>query len=312
MGPNMMPPPTAIILVNWNTRDLLRQALRSVREHAGMPVHVIVVDNASSDGSPEMVRAEFPEATLIANPDNRGFGQANNQGFAASREPFILLLNSDAELTPGALPALVAELERHAEAGAVGGRLVYPDGRFQASFNRFPRLWHEALALAGLARYVLGTHYPSASEAQSRQLCPVDWVGGAAMLLRRRALHALGGSMGFDPDYHMYSEEMDLCRRLHGAGWPIRYTPSAVFIHHAGQSTGQRPLAQPLLLWESRLRYYRKHHPVYQARLLATMIRAGYRIRAIAWGMCGRVATKSKRSMWLSRADAARALVRNL
>ena len=129
-----MPPTVAIILVSWNTRELLRRALQSIRDHAALPVHVVVVDNASGDGSPKMVRAEFPEATVIVNPDNRGFGQANNQGFAASDEPLILLLNSDAELTPGALPALVDTLQRHPEAGAVGARLVFPDGRFQASY----------------------------------------------------------------------------------------------------------------------------------------------------------------------------------
>ncbi len=113
LDPDSMPPTVAIILVSWNTRELLRRALQSIREHAAMPVHVVVVDNASGDGSPKMVRAEFPEATLIVNPDNRGFGQANNQGFAASDAPLILLLNSDAELMPGALPALVDALQRH-------------------------------------------------------------------------------------------------------------------------------------------------------------------------------------------------------
>lgn len=307
-----MPPTVAIILVSWNTRELLRLALQSVRAHAALPVRVIVVDNASSDGSVELVRAEFPEVTLIANADNRGFGQANNQGLAAGDEPLVLLLNSDAELTPGALPALVRAMEAHPGAGVVGARLVFPDGRFQASFNRFPRLIHEALALAGLARLFLGARYPSASERQSRDPRQVDWVGGACMLLRRQALAQLEARPGFDPDYHMYSEEMDLCRRIQGAGWTIRYAPEAVVIHHGGQSTRQRPADQPRLLWESRLLYYRKHRPRAEARLLAGLIRAAYRARALAWGLRGRLAPPGRRADWLARAEAARALVREL
>lgn len=307
-----MPPTVAIILVSWNTRELLRRALQSIRDHAALPVHVVVVDNASGDGSPEMLRAEFPEATVIVNPDNRGFGQANNQGFSASNEPLILLLNSDAELTPEALPALVDALRQHPQAGVVGARLVFPDGRFQASYNRFPRLAHDALALAGLARPFLGPRYPSASERQSRSPREVDWVGGACMLLRRQALNQLPGAPGFDPHYHMYSEEMDLCKRIQGAGWAIRYAPEAMVIHHGGQSTRQRPLDQPRLLWESRLLYYRKHRPRHEAVLLAGLVRAAYRARARAWGLRARLAPATERDGWLARAESARALVQGL
>lgn len=302
-------PPTAIILVNWNTRDLLRQALRSVREHAGMPVHVIVVDNASSDGSPEMVRAEFPEATLIANPDNRGFGQANNQGFAASREPFILLLNSDAELTPGALPALVAELERHPEAGAVGGRLVYPDGRFQASFAAYPKLLTEALLLAGLAPRIWGVQYPSRRESASRRAREVDWVGAACLLLRRAAVDATGG---FDPSFHMYAEETDLCRRIHGRGWTVRYSPQAVALHHGGRSTTQRSTEQPLMLWRSRLLYFRKHRPAWEARVLPLLIRGAHALRGLTWSLRARLAAGGARAEWQQRAAGAWRVVEGL
>lgn len=304
-----MPPTVTIILVSWNTRELLRRALQSIREHAAMPVHVVVVDNASGDGSPEMLRAEFPEATLIVNPDNRGFGQANNRGFAAGDEPLILLLNSDAELTPEALPALVDALRQHPQAGVVGARLVFPDGRFQASYNRFPRLAHDALALAGLARHFLGPRYPSASERQSHSPRKVDWVGGACMLLRRQALNQLPGAPGFDPDYHMYSEEMDLCKRISDAGWAIRYAPEAVVIHHGGQSTRQRPLDQPRLLWESRLLYYAKHRPRHEVQVMAILIRTAYVLRAFAWELLGRLSSGQARSTWLSRAQSARSLI---
>ena len=309
LDPNTMPPSVTIILVSWNTRDLLRWALRSVRDHAAMPVHMVVVDNASSDGSPEMVRAEFPEATLIVNPDNRGFGQANNQGFAASDEPLVLLLNSDAELTPGALPALVGEMDRYPNAGVVGARLVFPNGRFQASFADFPTLGRELLALAGLSRLLFGPTYPSYAEAASGEPRAVDWVGGACMLLRREAVTATGG---FDPGYHLYSEEMDLCRRIRQAGFTVRYQPSAVAVHHGGQSSTQRSLEQPRLLWESRLRYYRLHRPTWEARLLRSCIRLAYLLRGGLWRLRAMAAPPAEAPRWRQLAAAARSLRTNL
>ena len=132
------------------------------------------------------------------------------------------------------------------------------------------------------------------------------------MLLRRQALDTLRGTPGFDPDYHMYSEEMDLCRRIRDAGWSVRYLPDATVIHHGGQSTGQRPLDQPKLLWESRLLYYRKHRPARDARLLALLIRMAYRLRGLAWALRARTHSGAARGLWLSRAAAAQALVRDL
>lgn len=302
----MRVPTVAIIVVNWNTRELLQQAIRSVRDHAGVPTHVIVVDNASADGSAGAVRAEFPDATLIVNQENRGFGQANNQGFAVGNEPFILLLNSDARITQGAMRAMVDELQRHPEAGAIGARLVYPDGRFQASWYPFPSLWSYGLELAGLSRAVFGPHYPSAPDASASGSHPADWVSGACMLLRREAVAAIGG---FDADYHLYSEEMDLCRRLWQAGWSVRYCASAVAIHHVGQSTQRRALQQPRLLWESRLLYARKHHGGVYPYALYAMVRAAYVGRWIVWSVLARTTGSARREHWRHRARAASALV---
>ena len=308
LDPNTMPPTVAIILVSWNTRELLRRALQSIREHAAMPVHVVVVDNASGDGSPKMVRAEFPEATLIVNPDNRGFGQANNQGFAASDAPLILLLNSDAELTPGGLPALVDALQRHPEAGAVGARLVFPDGRFQASYASFPSLFTEALQLAGLAPRIWGRQYPSRSEAASRQARAVDWVGGACMLLRRTAIQAVHG---FDADFHLYAEETDLCRRIHNHGWSVRYCPIAIAVHHGGQSAALRAPDQPLLLWRSRVLYFSKHRPAWEAAVLERLVRMAHSLRAVVWSLRAGLSPASA-AAWRQRADSARRVAREL
>lgn len=302
-------PRVAIILVSWNTRDLLRVALSSIRQHAGQPVRVIVVDNASSDGSPDMVRIDLPGARLVVNTENRGFGQANNQGFAVADEPYTLLLNSDAELTPGALPALIDDLERHPEAGAVGARLVFPDGRFQAAWYRFPTLWTYGLELAAVSRGVYGREYPSVADVPTPGSVPADWVSGACMLVRREAIMAIGG---FDPDYHLYSEEMDLCRRMWRAGWSVRYCPTAVAVHHVGQSARQRAIEQPRLLWESRLTYFRKHHTAAHTAALYAMIQAAYAGRWIVWSARALTASGPTRQHWRLRARAASTLVREL
>jgi len=299
-----MPTPlVSVVLVSWNTRDLLAEAIASVAPTvASMPAEIIVVDNASADGSAAMVADRFPAVRLIRNAENVGFGRANNQGFAVATGAFVLLLNSDAALLPGTLEALVADLDAHPEAGAVGARLVFPDGRFQASFNDFPSLVRDGLALAGVAKAVYGACYPSHRESRSRLARDVDWIGGACMMLRRTALEATGG---FDADYYIYSEEMDLCRRVWEAGWTVRYCPDAVAVHHGGQSTRQRPAEQPRLLWESRLLYYRKHHPRWEGGALGWMIRAAYLARCVAWGGRGALGRSPDRALWRRRARAA-------
>lgn len=132
------------------------------------------------------------------------------------------------------------------------------------------------------------------------------------MILRRQALATLRRSPGFDSDFHMYSEEMDLYRRIRDAGWSVRYLPDATVVHHGGQSTGQRHLAQPRLLWVSRVLYYRKHRPARAARLLADLIRTAYRLRGLAWTLRARTGPGEASAFWLGRAAVARALLRDL
>lgn len=299
----------AVVIVSWNTRELLARAIRSVQTSSDLPSRIYVVDNASSDGSPEMVAAEHPDVVLIRNAANLGFGQANNQAFAVAQEPYVLLLNSDAELTPGALEALLATMRRHPGTGAVGARLVNADGTFQASYATFPSLMDELLLLGGIAQRILGPNYPSQPESRSLQAQVVDWVGGACMLVSREAIDAI---QGFDPDFHLYAEETDFCRRLKSAGFDTRYCPSAVAMHLGGRSTVQRLAEQPLLLWRSRLTYFRKHHPPGQAALLALAIRLAYRLRASCWQLRAGLAGRARREDWLERAVRARRVAQEL
>lgn len=291
------------ILVNWNTRDLLAAAIASVPPVvAGMPVEIIVVDNASTDGSPEMLAARFPGTRLIRNTENVGFGRANNQGFALARGSYVLLLNSDAVLEPGALELMVADLAAHPAAGATGARLRYPDGRPQASFGAFPSLASYALELGGMARSQPGDAALRPEESGHDVPGSVDWVVGACLLLRRAALDDMGG---FDPGYYMYAEEMDLCQRLWKTGWAVRYCPEAVAVHHGGQSTRQRAIEQPRMLWESRMRFFRSHRPRWQAHCLAGLIRAAYLARGVVWSARARVSDDGAIDSWHDRARSA-------
>ena len=260
----------AVIVVNWNTRDLLAECLAAISATAGdVDVETVVVDNGSSDGSVELVRERFPHVRLIANRDNRGFGPANNQAIAATDSPFVLMLNSDARLLPGTLGRLLARLESAREAGLVGAQLRDPDGAFQFSHAAFPSLGREALILSGVGRLLHGPWYPSFGPHANGQARAVDWVSGACMLARRAALRDTGV---FDEAYRFYGEETDLCYRLRQRGWEVWYEPAAVVIHRGGASTGPLLEAGEANLYAGRMRFYRKHHGEKVARLFAAQL----------------------------------------
>jgi N-acetylglucosaminyl-diphospho-decaprenol L-rhamnosyltransferase len=262
--------PVAVIVVSWNTRELLADCLASIADTGGgATIEMIVVDNDSTDGSQAMVRERFPSVRLIANDRNRGFGAANNQAIATTDAPYVLMLNSDASLPPGALARLLERLEAEPRAGLVGAQLRYPDGTFQFSHARFPDLWQELLVLSGLGRWCYGPHYPSCGPDAAHGARVVDWVGGACMLARRAALAAVGG---FDEGYFMYGEEMDLCYALRAAGWQVWYEPAAWVEHHSGGSSRQSAETVEAQLYRGRLRFFRKHYGATATRLLAAQL----------------------------------------
>ena len=250
----------SVVIVNWNVRDLLRRCLASVLESApGASADVIVVDNASTDGSIEMLRAEFPQATLVANARNRGFPAGINQGLAAAQGRYVLLLNPDTQVLDDALAALTRYLDTHPDAGIVSPQLLYPDGSVQSSRRRFPTLltlflestWLESLAPRSLLRryYVL--------DQPDDATLDVDWTTGAAMLVRREVVQQVGG---MDEGFFMYSEELDWCRRVKAAGWRVVYHPGARIIHHEGKSSEQAVPARHVNFQRSKVYYARKHH----------------------------------------------------
>jgi GT2 family glycosyltransferase len=236
----------SLILVNWNTRDLLRQCLTSVREAlavSSLRAEVIVVDNASNDLSAVMVEAEFPEFRLVANHENRNYAAGNNQGIAAAEGTFLLLLNPDTEVPIGGLDALVAYLRENPRVGAVSPALVYRDGQVQDSVRGFPTPLAILGEMTGLARLYpegpLGAYRPRALPMD--RPTAVDQPMASAFMIRRSALEEVGT---FDERFPLFFNDVDLCYRLKAAGWEIQYDPRVQVVHVGGASTRQvRPQA---------------------------------------------------------------------
>jgi len=272
----------SVIIVSWNTRELLAQCLESV--YANPPTgefEIIVVDNDSADGSVAMVRERFPQVILIENSENVGFARANNQAIRCSSGEYVLLLNSDAMVLTGVLDALLGFFGTHSQAGALGPMLVNPDGSFQASYARFPTLWSEFSLMSGIARLTIGPYAPSPRPLTNEPTRQVDWVAGAAFMVRRTAIDQVGF---LDESYAFYSEETDYCWRLHRQRWQVWYIPSVKVIHIGSASSRKRSLESYLLLYESKVRFFRKAYGRRYARRLRFVIKAiaAFRLMIIA------------------------------
>lgn len=276
----------AIIIISFNTRELLAQTLRSLyRALDGWQdtFRVIVVDNDSADDSAAMVARDFPRAELLLPGENLGFARGNNLamrhlGFEQGKmgsATFVWLLNSDTEVTGDAPQKLVEHLKSHPNAGVVGPRLEYGDGSFQ----------HGAFALPGIAQLagdlfpMPGRFYESNLNGryrralwQGQQYFDVGMVLGAAMMVRGATIVDTGM---FDEGYFMYVEEVDWCRRIRKAGWEIHALPTARVVHHSGKSTVQFREKMLVALWRSRLRYYDKWTSQLYRGVVRIMVRAG-------------------------------------
>jgi hypothetical protein len=247
--------PLAVVVVNHNTREQLRACLATLPRGTT----TVVVDNASVDGSAEMVRASFPGARLLADHGNPGYGAAANLGVRACAEPYVLVLNSDTRLEPGAPEALAAHLDRHPRAALAGPRLLNPDGTPQASCFPFPgtlRWLLENDPVAPAIGWIPGVRGSLLRFSPPRSAGPVPWTLGAALAVRRSAFEAVGG---FDEAFFMYFEEVDLCRRLAAAGWEVHFVPEARVTHVGAASTSQVRASMAVQHFRSTLRFYRRH-----------------------------------------------------
>jgi GT2 family glycosyltransferase len=265
----------SIVIVNWNVRDLLRRCLYSIAQYPVSSIEVIVVDNASTDGSVDVVRAEFRAVRLVVNSENRGFPGAINQGISLARGRYVLLLNPDAELVGDALGTMVAFADEHLDVGVVGPQLLNSDGSVQSSRRRFPTLATAFFESTWLQPYVprrLLERYYVGDQPDDR-VQDVDWLMGAALMARREAIERVGP---MDERFFMYSEELDWCRRFREGGWRVVYLPTAQILHHEGKSSEQVLPARHIHFQTSKVRYFRKYHGHVAAEALRLFLLGNY------------------------------------
>lgn len=258
-----MIPTVSIIIVNWNTRDLLRQCLTSVVRETTVSNEILVVDNGSTDGSADMVVVEFPVAYVIANRKNLGFAKANNQAIAKALGRYILLLNSDTVVLDRAIDRMIEFADQHLEAGVVGPKLVTSDGSLQSSCRNFPWLGNSIIAFLGSV-HLLPYGFLSARIHrlwEHDQIRDVDWIIGACLLVRHEVIRQVGS---LDEDFFFYSEDMDWCYRIKKAGWRILFYPDARVIHFGGQSSIHRWGDQAMVIadYAAPILFFRKHSNV--------------------------------------------------
>jgi GT2 family glycosyltransferase len=258
----------SISIVNTSSRELLLACLDSLR---GVDAEILVLDNASDDGSVDAVRERFPDVHVIAQSHRAGFGANHNTVIRATTRRYVYVLNEDTTSADWAIDRIVAHLEANPHVAALGPRLVYPDGRHQDSAWRFPT---PSVALLGLV--TLGR--AGVKQSHGGQTRDVDWVMGAAIMLRREALEQVGL---FDEQFFIYSEETDLCRRLEDAGWRTQYMPTVTVVHHESQFSAGIPERRINEMWRSRHRYWSKHHSALEARVAALATGAQYALRGV-------------------------------
>jgi GT2 family glycosyltransferase len=303
----MNKPDISIIIVSFNTIDLLRDCLQSLAKEAGnVNYETIIIDNGSKDGSADMVECEFPEITLIRSEINLGFGAANNLGFAKARAEYVVLLNSDAFLKPQALEKSLAYMQADSTIGLGGARLVGAKEEWQPSARMFPSLLNEFITTSGL-----GDKYPKSrffgrvdrTWADPNEAAMVDWVPGAFSIIPRRVLEEVGY---FNEDFFLYYEEVELCKRIKAAGYNIWYWPDVIVTHLGGESA--KTLAQfnmsdtgkQIYLWEMRsaLLFYCKHYGRISAWLWLHMKRLWFKLRTWKNSLSKQTERKNKAALF--------------
>jgi GT2 family glycosyltransferase len=270
-------PDVSVVIVNYKVCDLLRDCLRSLEHDLGvLRGEVWVVDNASGDGSVEMIRAEFPWVQLIPNQQNVGYGAANNQAIRQARGRYILVLNPDTRLPPGAIVETIAEMEDHPDIGALGPKLVLEDGSLDKACRRsvpspevaFYRLFGLATLFPNHPRFA---RYNLLNVDEDTAI-DVDSVVGAFMLVRREVVERVGM---FDEAFRLYGEDLDWAFRIKAAGWRIRYHPDVVVLHLKRQSTNQRPVWSIRSFYDAMHIFYDKHYAQQHSAPFNLMIHAG-------------------------------------
>ncbi len=250
----------SIIIVNWNTRDLLLQCVRSIIGTAKISnFEIIVVDNNSSDDSCSAIQNAFPQIRLIKNELNLGFAKANNIGIRQSSGKYLALINSDIELLPDCLDSLYGYMESNPNVGIAAPKILNPDGTYQLTCRKFPSLWNDFVEALMIHSLVPGLkHFSGELINLDHQKEPyvTDLVGGCFLFIRRQTLDSIGL---LDEQFFFYGEDKDLCWRSWKAGWPIIYVPSATAIHYGGASSSKIPEKFNQELQRAQLQFWKKH-----------------------------------------------------
>lgn len=250
----------SIIIPSWNTKKLLRQCLKSLNSKP----EIIVVDNGSTDGSPEMVKKEFPGVILVKNKKNLGYGKANNQGMKQAKGEYFLLLNSDTKVKDKAPLKMAKFMDDHPQAGALGCKLLNVDGTPQPSAGPFPNLWISAIRL--FFEHWSGNLVVKTFDKDKE----VDWVMGAALMVRPAAIKKAGF---MDENIFMYMDEVEFCYRIKKAGFQVMFSPGAEIVHllRASSKTGRK---DPIInIYRGLVYFYQKHYSPFQLFWLRLMLK---------------------------------------
>ena len=271
-------PVLSIVLVCWNNKAYLKPCLESLYESGvRYSFDVVVVDNGSTDGSQAMLRQDYPEIQIIQNDHNVGLGKASNQGIEATQGRYILLLNNDTLVNGPSLDALVEFLDNYPKAGAVGGRLLNPDGSFQGGYANFSSLIEEFLIATRLGE-LLWAGYPS--HADDNQIKSVGWMSSACLLVRRKALDQVGL---LDETYFIYGDEADLQYRLTQRNWGVYYLPHVTTIHYGGRSMNR--WSRRKMVYRGKMLFYRKNYGLLHTGMLRMLLGGLSLIKLVIWGM---------------------------
>lgn len=274
-------PDLSVIILSWNACNDLRNCLQSIVDHpAEAHIEVVVADNASSDDSRDMVRAEHPWARLIVHERNLGFGAGNNAAVPYTSGRHVLFLNSDTLVEPGAFDTLVSFADANPDVGAIGPKLLNADGSLQYSCRHFPNLGTGFFRNTPLGRLFPANRFSTdylMKDWDHASVRDVDWLSGAALMVPRHVLERTGG---FDEDFYFYCEDVDLCWRIHELGLRVTYVPDAVIYHIIGRSSDKVPARMTYEFHKSMYLFYRKHYAAKTPLLIRPLILPGIIARA--------------------------------
>lgn len=286
----------SVVILSWNDQKYLAECLESLMHSTKRTMEIIVVDNASTDGSPEMVAERFPMVKLIRNRENLGFPKGNNIGIQASRGKYVYLLNSDVKVLEGCMDALADYLDAQPDVGMIGPRILNGDMTHQSSCRKFPTLWNNFCMMSGLAGAFKGSRSFSGEHMfyfKGDRLMDVNVLVGCFWAVRRAAMDQFGL---LDEGFFMYAEDLDWCERCWKSGWRVVFYPEVAAIHYRGGSSAkQDPVWLALTQQRSVLRYWKKHHGISGAMGMRCLI-FGSKLVRCGVALFNLLARPSKRS----------------